>query len=88
MTTRLQERYNSTVKPALMQEFGYTNPLPDLRTPRNRSHAPLPAHRDDLEVFRQGRSTIRPVSALASGWWRALYSELLPKANVSATEWS
>ena len=27
MTTRLQERYNSTVKPALMQEFGYTNPL-------------------------------------------------------------
>ena len=27
MTTRLQERYNSTVKPALMQEFGYKNPL-------------------------------------------------------------
>src|SRR2546421_2163938 len=27
MTTRLQEHYNSTVKPALMQEFGYTNPL-------------------------------------------------------------
>jgi large subunit ribosomal protein L5 len=27
MTTRLQERYNATVKPALMQEFGYTNPL-------------------------------------------------------------
>ena len=27
MTTRLQERYASTVKPALMQEFGYTNPL-------------------------------------------------------------
>jgi len=27
MTTRLQERYHSTVKPALMQEFGYTNPL-------------------------------------------------------------
>src|SRR6478752_6737197 len=25
--TRLQEHYNSTVKPALMQEFGYTNPL-------------------------------------------------------------
>jgi large subunit ribosomal protein L5 len=27
MTTRLQEHYASTVKPALMQEFGYTNPL-------------------------------------------------------------
>lgn len=27
MTTRLQERYNETVKPALMQEFGYTNPM-------------------------------------------------------------
>ena len=27
MTTRLQERYQSTVKPALMQEFGYQNPL-------------------------------------------------------------
>lgn len=27
MTTRLQERYESTVKPALMQEFGYQNPL-------------------------------------------------------------
>jgi large subunit ribosomal protein L5 len=27
MTTRLQERYNSTVKPTLMQEFGYKNPL-------------------------------------------------------------
>jgi large subunit ribosomal protein L5 len=27
MTTRLQERYESTVKPALMQEFGYKNPL-------------------------------------------------------------
>jgi large subunit ribosomal protein L5 len=27
MTTRLQERYASTVKPALMQEFGYTNPM-------------------------------------------------------------
>ena len=27
MTTRLQERYQSTVKPALMQEFGYENPL-------------------------------------------------------------
>src|SRR4051794_12806320 len=27
MTTRLQERYQSTVKPALMQEFGYKNPL-------------------------------------------------------------
>lgn len=27
MTTRLQERYASTVKPALMQEFGYANPL-------------------------------------------------------------
>ena len=27
MTTRLQKRYASTVKPALMQEFGYTNPL-------------------------------------------------------------
>ena len=27
MTTRLQERYRSTVKPALMQEFGYQNPM-------------------------------------------------------------
>jgi large subunit ribosomal protein L5 len=27
MTTRLQERYQSTVKPALMQEFGYENPM-------------------------------------------------------------
>jgi large subunit ribosomal protein L5 len=27
MTTRLQERYQETVKPALMQEFGYQNPL-------------------------------------------------------------
>lgn len=27
MTTRLQERYESTVKPVLMQEFGYQNPL-------------------------------------------------------------
>ena len=27
MTTRLQEHYESTVKPALMQEFGYQNPL-------------------------------------------------------------
>ena len=27
MTTRLQERYQSTVKPALMQEFGYQNPM-------------------------------------------------------------
>src|SRR6187402_2232554 len=27
MTTRLQERYNSTVKPALMQEFGYQNAM-------------------------------------------------------------
>jgi large subunit ribosomal protein L5 len=27
MTTRLQEHYQSTVKPALMQEFGYKNPL-------------------------------------------------------------
>jgi large subunit ribosomal protein L5 len=27
MTTRLQERYESTVKPALMQEFGYQNAL-------------------------------------------------------------
>src|SRR4051794_22751471 len=27
MTTRLQERYESTVKPALMQEFGYENAL-------------------------------------------------------------
>jgi large subunit ribosomal protein L5 len=27
MTTRMQERYQSTVKPALMQEFGYENPL-------------------------------------------------------------
>ena len=27
MTTRLQERYQTTVKPALMQEFGYANPL-------------------------------------------------------------
>jgi large subunit ribosomal protein L5 len=27
MTTRLQERYQQEVKPALMQEFGYGNPL-------------------------------------------------------------
>ena len=27
MTTRLQERYQREVKPALMQEFGYKNPL-------------------------------------------------------------
>ena len=27
MTTRLQERYRSTVRPALMQEFGYSNPM-------------------------------------------------------------
>ena len=27
MSTRLQERYQSTVKPALMQEFGYQNPM-------------------------------------------------------------
>jgi large subunit ribosomal protein L5 len=27
MTTRLQERYQSSVKPALMQEFSYQNPL-------------------------------------------------------------
>ena len=27
MTTRLQERYQQTVKPALMQEFGYKNPM-------------------------------------------------------------
>jgi large subunit ribosomal protein L5 len=27
MTTRMQERYQSTVKPALIQEFGYGNPL-------------------------------------------------------------
>lgn len=27
MTTRLHERYNQTVKPALMQEFSYQNPL-------------------------------------------------------------
>jgi large subunit ribosomal protein L5 len=27
MTSRLQERYEATVKPALMQEFGYSNPL-------------------------------------------------------------
>src|SRR4051812_18718238 len=27
MTTRLQEHYQSTVKSALMQEFGYQNPL-------------------------------------------------------------
>jgi large subunit ribosomal protein L5 len=27
MTTRLQERYQSEVKPALMQEFGYKNPM-------------------------------------------------------------
>jgi large subunit ribosomal protein L5 len=27
MTTRLQDRYQSTVKPALMQEFGYKNAL-------------------------------------------------------------
>jgi large subunit ribosomal protein L5 len=27
MTTRMQERYQSTVKPALMQEFGYANAM-------------------------------------------------------------
>ena len=27
MTTRLQERYQSAVRPALMQEFGYQNPM-------------------------------------------------------------
>jgi large subunit ribosomal protein L5 len=27
MMTRLQERYNATVRPALMQEFGYKNPM-------------------------------------------------------------
>ncbi|HTV90680.1 MAG TPA: 50S ribosomal protein L5 [Stellaceae bacterium] len=27
MTTRLQERYDAEIKPALMQEFGYKNPL-------------------------------------------------------------
>jgi large subunit ribosomal protein L5 len=27
MTTRLQQRYNEAVRPALMQEFGYTNPM-------------------------------------------------------------
>ncbi|HTT78557.1 MAG TPA: 50S ribosomal protein L5 [Stellaceae bacterium] len=27
MTTRLHERYQQTVKPALMQEFGYKNPM-------------------------------------------------------------
>jgi large subunit ribosomal protein L5 len=27
MTTRLQERYQSTVKPALIEEFGYQNPM-------------------------------------------------------------
>src|SRR5438067_7863098 len=27
MTTRFQERYQETVKPALMQEFGYQNPM-------------------------------------------------------------
>src|SRR5579884_2771165 len=27
MTTRLQERYQSKVRPALMQEFGYKNPM-------------------------------------------------------------
>ena len=27
MTTRMQERYQSTVKPALIQEFGYQNPM-------------------------------------------------------------
>jgi large subunit ribosomal protein L5 len=26
-TTRLQERYDSVVRPALMKEFGYTNPM-------------------------------------------------------------
>lgn len=26
-TTRMQERYQTTIKPALMQEFGYANPL-------------------------------------------------------------
>ena len=27
MTTRMQEHYRTTIKPSLMQEFGYTNPL-------------------------------------------------------------
>src|SRR4051794_12450683 len=27
MTTRLQERYDTVVRPALMEEFGYTNPM-------------------------------------------------------------
>ena len=27
MTTRLHERYQTTVSPALMQEFGYKNPM-------------------------------------------------------------
>src|SRR5205085_8732060 len=27
MTTRLQERYQAEVRPALMQEFGYQNPM-------------------------------------------------------------
>ena len=27
MTTRLQEHYETTVRPALMQEFGYKNPM-------------------------------------------------------------
>ena len=27
MPTRLQERYRTTVHPALMQEFGYKNPM-------------------------------------------------------------
>jgi large subunit ribosomal protein L5 len=27
MTTRLQQRYQETVRPALMQEFGYQNPM-------------------------------------------------------------
>src|SRR5437763_15017199 len=27
MTTRLRERYDSTVRPALMEEFGYKNPM-------------------------------------------------------------
>lgn len=31
MTTRLQERYQSSVKPSLIQEFGYDNPM---RAPR------------------------------------------------------
>ena len=27
MTTRLRQRYDSEIRPALMQEFGYTNPM-------------------------------------------------------------